>query len=245
MAEYHPPGANGPWWTRWRRAWDRRRHLAGYRPAWQKVLVERWQDEATNRFMDRAHDRYQELFAARFRYPDRTLQRHLERQILPGLAIYQVLRERGVSQAGALQLVEDMFRVSLQPKRRWLNRLGQLPFFYTIMRWMQRRLVRRSYPPTGWDVIWLADDEERLAYQISRCFYLDTLRTYGAPELASVYCRTDDLLIQGVSPYVDWQRLSSLAEGGEVCEFCLQRVHVEEPEAKQRALGEQETKTAY
>jgi hypothetical protein len=43
-----------------------------------------------------------------------------------------------------------------------------LPLFWLIA----RRKMQRSYPEEGWTTEWIADDEQRLAFNIRRCLYL-------------------------------------------------------------------------
>jgi hypothetical protein len=56
------------------------------------------------------------------------------------------------------------------------------------------------------------------------CFYLDVLENYGLPELTVLYCWLDDLIYEGVSPYVRWARKQTLGRGDACCDFRFERV---------------------
>jgi hypothetical protein len=90
-------------------------------------------------------------------------------------------------------------------------------------------LFCRRYPtghraaPEGWSTTWLEDSPARVAYDLTGCFYLDTLTAYGAPELTPSFCRMDDLLY-GRLERARWGRTGTLARGDARCDFRFTRV---------------------
>jgi hypothetical protein len=173
--------------------------------------------------MERVEARYAALYEARTHHDHPALMEHLEENILPGLALYQALREDGHHEQAALKTVERLFVLSMGQRRGQLGRLGRLPLFFSLLRALTRRIMARSYPPSGWDVSWPREGRKVVAFDIHRCFYLDVLTEYGAPELAPVYCRLDDLLYEGLWPGVRWQRTGTLARGDGCCDFRFYR----------------------
>jgi hypothetical protein len=147
---------------------------------------------------------------------------HLNQNILPGLAIYRALRESGLEEKEALASVDRAFEVLSRRSRRTMEWIGRIPFLFPILR-RSIKLVMRAYPPSGWDTTWLELGPDRIRFDMTRCYYLDTLRGLGSPELTASFCRIDDLIYQGVSPAFAWRRTRTLARGDDRCDFCFER----------------------
>ena len=191
---------------------------------WRRELADRLEAGKAADLMDRVEARYAELYRDRTRYDHPALRQHLEENILPGLALYQVLRAGGYDEAGALQLTERLLTVDLLRRRRPLELLGRLPFFFSLLRAVTRGFMARNFPPQGWQVEWRDEGRDVVAFDMVSCFYLDVLTEYGAPELTPVYCGLDDLVYEGVSPHVRWERTRTLGRGDNCCDFRFRRV---------------------
>ncbi len=168
--------------------------------------------------------RYAELYAERMQYPERALQKHLDESILPGLALYQALQAQGYDTEPALVLVERAFEAWGAVGQKGMSKLGRLPFFYQLLRLLTRWVMRGSFPPQGWDTEWVEVSSQVVAFNLHRCFYLDVLTEYGAPELTPFYCRLDDLIYEEVSPYMRWGRTKTLGRGDDCCDFRFVRI---------------------
>lgn len=163
--------------------------------------------------------RYSELLRTRTPYRQHALRGHLMKNILPGLALYQILREEGISQAAALEVVDRIFEIRVEAKRKRMVWAGRFELFYHLMRWPTRTMMRINYPSAGWQVEWVEVSPERVAFNIHRCFHLEALSSYGAAELTPSFCREDELLYRDVSPYLRFERTKTLGRGDQVCDF--------------------------
>ena len=195
-----------------------------YADLWRRELADRLDGEPAAELMDRVEARYAELYRDRTHYDHPALRKHLEDNILPGLALYQVLRGEGHGEADALQTVERLQAVDLLRQRRPLELLGRLPFFFSLLRAVTRRFMGRNFPPQGWQVEWPDEGRDVVAFDMKSCFYLDVLTEHGAPELTPAYCRLDDLAYEDVSPHVRWERTRTLGRGDDCCDFRFRRV---------------------
>jgi hypothetical protein len=148
---------------------------------------------------------------------------HLAGYLLPGVALYRGLQTEGRSTGSAAEVVGTLLEDDTQGRRRRLERLGRRPGFFVTFAVMVRPLTRLTYPPSGWRAEWLEVSRNRIAFDMTGCFYLDTLTQLGAPELTPVLCRVDDLLYEGVSPELTWRRTTMLSTGGERCDFRFER----------------------
>jgi hypothetical protein len=158
---------------------------------------------------------------------------HLYQNILPGLAIYRALRGAGLEEKEALAAVDRAFEFVSRRSRQRMEWIGRSPFLFPLLR-RSIKLVMRGYPPSGWDTTWLEIGRDRIRFDMTRCYYFDTLRGLGSPELTAAFCRIDDLIYEGVSPAFAWRRTKTIARGDDRCDFCFERTTRprEIPEAK-------------
>ncbi|HEY6073367.1 MAG TPA: L-2-amino-thiazoline-4-carboxylic acid hydrolase, partial [Anaerolineales bacterium] len=84
--------------------------------------------------------------------------------------------------------------------------------------------IMRSYPTEGWDFAYLENSEDRIAFTATRCFYLNTLTKYGAPELTASFCKTDDAMAEAFPPSIRFIRPHTLGRGDALCDFQYCRV---------------------
>jgi hypothetical protein len=202
-----------------------REKLAGHRiphfALWQNLLREMHGEVEAERLIQRVQTRYEELYSRRPHHTHRALRMHLEKHILPGLALYQVLKEEtGNQQQTALS---DLDRILGAPAtsstRKQLSLLCHLPAQFRIFRIVARWQMCHNFPVDGWPIDQVVDDGRQYSFNIHRCFYLDTLTAYGAPELTEHFCSLDDLAMQSLPPSIRWSRTSTLARGGKQCDF--------------------------
>lgn len=85
--------------------------------AWQRALAKQWGETGAAMLASRVLARHQALYARRPHFARRALQVHMERDILPGLALYQVLLEETGVQEDALAEVEDLFEAASAKNR--------------------------------------------------------------------------------------------------------------------------------
>jgi len=169
--------------------------------------------------------RYRDLYSNHDLPSNSNLQRHLIEGILPGLAFYQVLRERGESQESALAMIDQTFEKLFSDKLAKMKKLGSLRFVYPFLR-LYIKPAMRQYPSEGWRIDWIQNDKKAIRFNMKSCFYYDTLSRYGAPELTASFCQVDDLTYGNMSPYVKWQRSKTIGRGETYCDFCF--LHVNE-----------------
>jgi hypothetical protein len=143
---------------------------------------------------------------------------HLGLNLLPGLAMYEVLREEGLSPDEARNEVSRLLAHVRAGTLRapLLGRRG--PGAFTIFRWATRIVTRTVYPVAGWRVEWVEDSPRRIAFNLHSCLYVDILRDYGAPELTPAFCALDDAIYEGI-PYVRWERTQTIGTGAPFCDF--------------------------
>jgi hypothetical protein len=207
-----------------RRLATRPRRMA-YLDVGRQVLAETRGEVKAALLAARVQARYDELYAHRLRFHHPALRRHLEEGVLPGLALYQTLREENEDQEAALAEIDRILATAVERsgRRKLVQVIGRLPDPFAILRIANRWAMKRVYPPEGWRFEWVEDSDQCIAYDAHECFYLNMLTAYGAPELLAHLCAVDDLLF-GDLPGVSWERTKTLGRGDERCNFRFCRV---------------------
>jgi hypothetical protein len=180
--------------------------------------------DTARRVLTKAQGRYFELLANCEQPTNHALRKHLVEQILPGLALYQVLLAEGFVQEAAQEIIDSAFATRIKSRRKTMALWGYLPFFYTLIRLLIRKNMRADFPADGWDIEWVEVSSKAVAFNVHQCFYLKVLTSYGAAELTRSFCRIDDLIFENLSPQLRWERTMTLGRQGTCCDFHFRRV---------------------
>jgi hypothetical protein len=206
------------------------RQMAGPRRAtrldlWQRLLARRLGAVDAALLAARVQARYDDLYARRPRFQRLALRLHLAHNILPGLALYQVLCEALEDRQAALARWDELVGAAEgSPAQAAARLLDRVPGSFVLFRAATRALMQAGFPADGWSYQWVEDSDRRIALNIERCFYLRVLTFYGAPELTEHFCRLDDVVAEKLPPSIRWTRTTTLGRGGAACDFCWTHV---------------------
>ena len=181
----------------------------------QPILVQRFGEKNGMALREAAQVKYDQLKPlAKKETPGR--KSNLVNGIYPFVAIYQTLLEGGLTQD---QAMEHMYAImearTRQGMRKTYEKMGKLPFFYTMFRFM----FTKGLGGDSWDVDWVSNTGKRFEYNITRCLWHDACTELGCPELCRIFCRNDELNFSDVSRHLYFERESTLADGGDCCDF--------------------------
>lgn len=84
--------------------------------------------------------------------------------------------------------------------------------------------VRMEFGDPGWKMEWKRNDCNGIEWNCHECFYVDRLKYYGVPELASIFCESDDV-VYGNIPSIIWGRTKTIGDGAEICDFRFYNQH--------------------
>lgn len=189
--------------------------------AWQPLLEATHGKAGARQLMASAEERARRLMVETPLPEVRPLRMHLIEYILPGLAIYKTLLEAhaGDRQA-ALAETEPLFKAwTVEIYGGLMAAFRFLPAHFFFFRWALK-LRFKNFPASAWKTEWLENNARRVAFNNRTCYYLVTLSAYGAPELTPLFCRIDEWMAEMLPPDVVFQRTQTLANGGELCDFC-------------------------
>jgi len=185
----------------------------------QKALMKFFALEKVDDLFDKVILRTREIDNERGKYKHKALEEHFRENILPILALYLVLKESDDFSNDALELTRKTAEEIYKTGRKRMAFLGRFPFFYWLIQKMTPNMMKKMFPPEGWDIEWLEVSKKQVAFNMHACFYLDSLTKYGVPELTPVFCGLDDLIYENISPYLRWQRKGTLGRGDAHCDF--------------------------
>ncbi len=143
--------------------------------------------------------------------------------IFSGLAAYELLREKGLTEAEGIKAYDSMCALIRKASAILYKGADLLPNGYSI--------VRESFfddlkgeKRTCWDIEILQDDDNGFAYEISRCLYFDTCKEHGYPEFCKVFCTHDWYAFGVLKRHARFIRKSTIAENGTVCHDTIEKV---------------------
>ncbi len=151
-------------------------------------------------------------------------QRHLENQILPGIAAYETLQSV-MSKEEALQTVHGYVEQKAWRMKRLLLKLMRIPGLYRRVPGIFARETPKLFGETaGFAARELQTTGGVWRIDMTKCPYHDACVHYGCPELCHCFCDSDDITYDGMHPKLYWHRTKTLGRGGDCCDFCLKIV---------------------
>ena len=146
---------------------------------------------------------------------------HLESQIMPGIAIYEVL-QTVVSKEEALQLIHSYVNAHAQNYHTLFCRLLKLPGLYRALPGIFAKGVAEKYgPAAGFRSIERETTKDVIRFDMVRCPYYEACNAYSCPELCRCFCDSDDITYDGLHPKLIWHRTKTLGRGDDCCDFGL------------------------
>lgn len=148
-------------------------------------------------------------------------QRHLENQILPGIAIYETL-QTVMPKDAALQTVHGYVEQHAHTKRKFLLALMHIPGLYRAVPGIFSKQAPKLFgTAAGFAAHEIQTSGGVWRIDMIKCPYHDTCVKYGCPELCRCFCDSDDISYDGLHPKLYWHRTKTIGRGDELCDFCL------------------------
>ena len=180
-----------------------------------------------SRFPDRAqaltdafHRRLEQLRAENTGESKEKL-RHLESQIMPGVAAYETLQSV-MPKEEAFKTVHGYVEKKAWRMRRAILKLMRLPGLWRLVPALFAKGTRKIFGETaGFAARELQTGGGVWRIDMIKCPYHDACVRYGCPELCPCFCDSDDITYDNMHPRLRWRRTKTLGRGGDCCDFCL------------------------
>ena len=137
--------------------------------------------------------------------------------ILPTIAIDEVLQRNGKSPEEAFELISTHMWAALTPTT--FHKLSRLPFFLPLM----RKIIPLGFKygsGKGWKYVWHPEDpKDFYHFETLECLYRYEFSKHGVLDrFGPMFCRSD-LINYGNLHNIDFIRTRTLCQGGDFCDF--------------------------
>ena len=146
---------------------------------------------------------------------------HLESQILPGIAAYQVL-QTVLPREEALATLHGYVEERAWKLRKGILGLMRIPGLWRRVPGLFAKGTRKFFgSAAGFAARELEVTGAVCRIDMTKCPYHDACVRYGCPELCPCFCDSDDITYGDLHPRLLWRRTETLGRGGGRCDFCL------------------------
>ena len=150
---------------------------------------------------------------------------HLESQILPSIAAYQVL-QTVLPREEALATLHGYVEERAWKLRKGILGLMRIPGLWRRVPGLFARGTRKFFGSAAGSAAGFAARELEVTgavwrIDMTKCPYHDACVRYGCPELCPCFCDSDDITYGDLHPRLLWRRTETLGRGGGRCDFCL------------------------
>ena len=151
-------------------------------------------------------------------------QRHLESQILPGIAAYETL-QMVMPKEQALQTVHGYVERRAWRLKKVFVGLLHIPGLYRKIPGIFAEQTPKLFgTAAGFAATEIQTTDGVWRIDMTKCPYHDACVQYGCPELCHCFCDSDDITYDGMHPKLLWHRTKTLGRGDDCCDFCLKRL---------------------
>ena len=147
--------------------------------------------------------------------------RHLESQIMPGIAAYETLQVV-MPKEEALETVHSYVEVRAWKLQKVILKLMRIPGLYKKVPGIFAKQTPKLFGASaGFAAVEHQVTGGVWRIDMTRCPYNDACMRHGCPELCHCFCDSDDITYGDMHPKLVWRRTKTLGRGGDCCDFCL------------------------
>ena len=150
------------------------------------------------------------------------LERHTHNNIYPVAAAFRSLLKSGMERPQAAQLARDAFLELMQSPAAAIQKMMKVPGLYRLMPWLWKTLMPRLFSQeAGFRFHFCPTDRHQVKFDMLACPYHRICLELDCPELAPVFCMTDDICYGHMHRKLIWNRTKTIAGGSDLCDFDL------------------------
>ena len=151
--------------------------------------------------------------------------KHTRNNIFPVVATYRALMQSGFSQEEAQSLAETSFLELMEEIAEMIRKCLKVPGLYRSMPWLWKTLMPKLFSKeAGFEFKFYETDNHQVKFDMCKCPYLEMCEQLHCPELAPLFCATDDTCYGNMHPNLKWNRTKTMARGADLCDFDVEVV---------------------
>ena len=193
----------------------------------ESYLARDFRKTAADRFptqsgaLQSAFDARLQSLRAEYAGASKELWRHLENQILPGIAAYETLQSV-IPKEEAFQTIHGYVEKKARRQKKIFLKLLHIPGLYRKVPQIFSEQTPKLFGETaGFAAREIQTTGGVWRIDMIRCPYHDVCKSHGCPELCTCFCDSDDITYAGMHPKLLWRRTKTLGRGGDCCDFSL------------------------
>ncbi len=144
--------------------------------------------------------------------------RHTEKMTFPRVVIYLQMIQY-LSQEETMSLMEEAVRIGVEPDRKRLHHITQIPFvrplFFKIFPKMMDSMFNEE---AGFKTKEYQLDNRYYRVDVLQCPYMKSCKLLGCEELTSTFCLSDDRVYGNLCD-ITFEREGTIGRGHEKCDF--------------------------
>ena len=103
-----------------------------------------------------------------------------------------------------------------------IRKLCKIPGFYRLVPRIWKKAAFQLFgPEAGFASVLYDTPGSEVKFDMTACPYFETCKKLGCPEIAPIFCRSDDICYGHMHRKLIWNRTKTLARGGDCCDFDL------------------------
>lgn len=148
-------------------------------------------------------------------------QRHLQSQILPAIACYEIL-QTVMTKKEALKIIHGYAEKEVRKEHNRFVALLHIPFLYRLVPSIFTKATRSLFGTSaGFSMKEIETTRGVWRIDMTKCPYHDEFFSYNCPELCTCFCDKDDVAYSNLHKKLLWKRTKTLGRGNDCCDFCL------------------------
>lgn len=189
-----------------------------------KECINKFGSKIGNNIIGDAEQRLKKMISEVDDRNNKTIRWHLEKCLLPTIAMYLALKYCEHTSSVAYSYTLDFCQNVAQNQKKRIQFLGNLPFGYFIFKFLGKKQILKMYPEVGWCTEWVRYDRKEIHFNYHSCLYKETTDKYQCAEMCSVFCENDVTIFSGFAPNIVFERRGTLANGDEKCDFHFKNI---------------------
>ena len=148
--------------------------------------------------------------------------RHVHNNIYPVASAFHALLAEGLTREAAAKEAGDAFLELMEATAQTIRKALKVPGLYRLMPWLWKTMMPKLFSKgAGFQFDFYPTDSKEVRFDMQKCPYEQVCRKIDCPELAPIFCATDDCCYGSMHPKLIWNRTKTIARGGDCCDFDL------------------------